>query len=95
MPLSINEDAFESCHENFLEFMKQNANGEPFTNFQHPFLVKDEIAYKWTAYNNGSIALRLDDWKKWIPGDGRTLQAVKNACLLPGVGAIGLNVVSA
>lgn len=87
MPLTINEDAFESCHENFLEFMKQNANGEPFTNFQHPFLVKDEIAYKWTAYNNGSIALHLDDWKKWKPGDGRTIQAVKNACLLPGVGA--------
>jgi hypothetical protein len=67
--------------------MQQKGHGEPFTNFQHPFMVKDEIAYKWTAYSNGSSALHLDRWKKWKPGDGRTIQAVKNACSLPGVGA--------
>lgn len=87
MPLAINAAAFESCHENFLDFMQQNANGEPFTNFQHPFLVDDEVSYKWTAYRNGRDALSLNKWHQWKAGDGRTIQAVKNACLLPGVGA--------
>ena len=79
MPLAIDEAAFESCHENFLDYMREKANGEAFTNFQHPFLVKDEISYKWAAYRNGLDALSLDNWKKWKPGDGRIIQAVKRA----------------
>lgn len=87
MPLTVNEAAFESCHENFLAYMQEKANGEAFTNFQHPFLVDDEVSYKWTAYRNGRDALSLDKWHRWKAGDGRTIQAVKDACLLPGVGA--------
>jgi hypothetical protein len=86
MPLAINEAAFESCHENFLAYMQQNGHGEPFTNFQHPFLVKDEIAYKWAAYQRGQAALTLDKWRRWKPGEGKIIQAAKDACL-PGIGA--------
>lgn len=86
MALAINEAAFESCHQAFLAYVQQKAGGEPFTNFQHPFLVDDEISYKWAAYRNGRDALALSRWHQWKPGQGRIIEAVKAACG-PSIGA--------
>ncbi|HBB88971.1 MAG TPA: hypothetical protein DC047_15300 [Blastocatellia bacterium] len=86
MPLAINEAAFESCHQAFLAYVQEKAGGEPFTNFQHPFLVDDEISYKWAAYRSGRDALALAKWNNWKPGDGRIIEAVKAACA-PSIGA--------
>jgi hypothetical protein len=86
MPLAIDEAKFDSCHEQFLAYMQEKAQGEPFTSFQHPFLVDDEISYKWAAYRNGRDALALAKWNSWKPGDGRIIEAVKAACA-PLIGA--------
>lgn len=79
MPLAIDETAFESCHRAFLAHVQEKAGGEPFTNFQHPFLVDDEMSYKWAAYRSGRDALALTKRRQWTPGDGRIIQAAKAA----------------
>lgn len=86
MPLAINEARFESCHRAFLTYVQQQAGGEPFSNFQHPFLVDDEISYKWAAYRNGRDAIALSNWNHWKPGQGRIIEAIKAACS-PSIGA--------
>ena len=45
--MDIDITKFNMGHEAFMMHMQNRSNGIPFTSFQHPFLVKDEIAYKW------------------------------------------------
>lgn len=80
MPIQIDDEKFEIAHNLFKESLFKDSKGVPFENFQHPFLVKDEIGYKWKAYREGRKALSLDNWKQWLPERGKIIEATKNAC---------------
>ncbi len=80
MPLNIDEERFQIAHEAFEKFEERMSGGIPFTNFQHPFLVDDETAYKWKVYTDATSALDLRKWKKWKKTPGRIIQATKQAC---------------
>jgi len=68
------------AHQTFLDHMKQNSKGVPFTSFQHPFLIDDEIAYKWETYSRAKKVLRLDKWDDWREMTGQIISAVTDAC---------------
>jgi hypothetical protein len=72
---------FHLAHQAFLRHMQANArNGEPFTSFEHSFLLEDEINFKRTAIALGRRALQLQHWQQWRSETGNILQAVKEAC---------------
>lgn len=75
----FNRTQFRRGHAAFLAHM-QNEGGVPFTSFGHPFLVDDEIDYKWRIRREGHTRLKLDRWAKWSPGKGHILGAAKAAC---------------
>lgn len=84
MPLYVSNEKFERAHRAFKQHMLRESGGIPFTNFQHPFLVKTEIEYKWEIYSRARHVLNLGSWKQWKKTRGKILHAVKEACL-PGV----------
>ncbi|MFB2968996.1 hypothetical protein ACE1CD_08485 [Aerosakkonema sp. BLCC-F183] len=80
MSIHIDDEKFEIAHNLFKESLLKDSKGVTFENFQHPFLVKDEIEYKWKAYREGRKALCLDNWRQWLPEQGKIIEATKNAC---------------
>ena len=80
MSIHIDDEKFEIAHNLFKESVLKHSKGVPFENFQHPFLVKDEIEYKWKGYREGRKALCLDNWRQWLPEQGKIIEATKNAC---------------
>jgi hypothetical protein len=80
MSLQIDNERFKAAHESFCEYMQQ-AGGEPFTNFQHPFLIDDEIEYKRIVYGKAKDMLSLPKWHQWIDQAPESIiEATKNAC---------------
>lgn len=79
MSVKIDYTRFDKAHRVFEEYMLKKS-GVPFTNFQHPFLIDDEISYKWRVYRNAQDELSLHKWSKWLHTPGQILQAAKNAC---------------
>jgi hypothetical protein len=77
---TFSNERFRIGHEAFLEHMCRKSNGVSFTSFNHPFLIDDEIAYKWKVYTDAKDALSLHKWQKWRPGSGKILEATKAAC---------------
>ncbi|MCL5952135.1 MAG: DUF3883 domain-containing protein [Chloroflexi bacterium] len=80
MGITIDDDRFERAHQAFRQYMAQRWKGVPFNNFQNPFLINDEISYKWKVYRNGSDALQLEKWKGWRKRPGAIIAATKAAC---------------
>jgi len=81
MSIRIDEEKFTISHEVFSRYMLQQSGGVPFTNFQHPILIDDEIAYKWGVYNTAKHILDLHKWTRWkIKSPGKIVEAVKAAC---------------
>jgi hypothetical protein len=80
MIIQIDSDRFEMAHEAFKQHMLLSSRGVPFVDFQHPFLVSDEIAYKWAVYHKASKLLMLNRWNSWQKHPGKIIQAVKEAC---------------
>ncbi len=70
---------FRRGHAAFLSHM-QREGGVPFTGFGHPFLVDDEIAYKWRIRHEGRTRLQLDKWARWAREHGHILRATREAC---------------
>lgn len=80
MAIHIDEEKFEIARELFKKSMLEESNGVPFENFQHPFLVKDEIKDKWQVYRKARKALSLDNWRQWLSEEGKIIEVTKNAC---------------
>lgn len=80
MVITLDSANFEMAHESFKRHMQQQSNGIPFINFQHPFLIKDEIAYKWKVYADATKALKLVKWRTWRRSPGKIIQATQDAC---------------
>ena len=80
MQNEINPIKFAIAHEAFLKHMENKSNGIPFVNFQHPFLIDNEIAYKWKVYAGAKEILQLPKWAKWQATPGKILESVKDAC---------------
>ena len=81
MSIHIVEEKFVIAHEVFSRYMFQKSDGVPFTDFQHPFLIDDEIAYKWGVYNTAKRILDLQKWARWkAKSPGKIVEAVKGAC---------------
>jgi hypothetical protein len=80
MAICVNNERFAISHEVFKRYMLHRSGGVPFTSFQHPFLVDDEIAYKWGVYDSAKRALSLSKWEQWKRTPGRIIEAVKAAC---------------
>jgi hypothetical protein len=78
MTIKIDQERFEIAHELFLQHM--HTEGIPFTSFDHPLLVRDEILYKWEVYNRGYDAINLGKWPKWKKSPGKIISALKLAC---------------
>lgn len=77
---SFNQENFVVGHKAFLEYMLEKSAGIPFTSFNHPFLMTEEIAYKWRIYSEANEVLSRNKWKVWKPGSGQILRAVQTAC---------------
>src|SRR6266550_4118089 len=75
---SLDPSQFRRGHDAFLNHMEKEG-GVPFTGFGHPFLVDQEIDYKWRIRNQGRLALQLERWKGWPLGKGRILNAARDA----------------
>lgn len=73
-------EAFNRSHRAFLRWAEEKSGGETFRSFDHPYFVRDEVAYKHLAYADGAKALHLDRWKAWRRSPGKILGAVKAAC---------------
>lgn len=80
MAVCIDNERFAISHEVFKRYMLHRSGGVPFTSFQHPFLVDDEIAYKWGVYDSAKRALSLSKWEQWKRTPGKIIEAVKAAC---------------
>ncbi|MBE7467633.1 MAG: DUF3883 domain-containing protein [Anaerolineales bacterium] len=81
MSIHIAPGKFEEGHEKFLQHMLTHSNGIPFTNFQHKFLVDDEIDYKKIIYGKAKGELSLSEWKKWLKASGKIIQTTQAACM--------------
>lgn len=81
MPISVSNEKFEVAHHFFTQYVLSQSKGVPFTDFQHPFLVDDEIAFKWRIYSNAKKVLCLNKWKQWIKSPGEIIRATRQACL--------------
>lgn len=78
---------FQELHEKFLEEMKiqaQNMSVEPpndeFTNFQHPYIAKEEIRYKREVVEKAQKDLSLEKWDEWKSEPSKIFDAVGKAC---------------
>jgi len=80
MPIQIDDAKYRSLHDAFLQKMKDESNGIPFTNFRHQVLLEGEIRYKWGVSVNGEAALQLQKWQSWRKTPGKVIDAVKAAC---------------
>ncbi len=80
MVVQIDNEKFEIGHEAFTRYMMDKCNGVPFSNFEHPFLFDDEIAYKIKVYRKAKDVLCLNKWKRWVKTSGKIIQAVKEVC---------------
>jgi hypothetical protein len=78
--IQIDRKALWDLHLAFEHRMAEQSGGVPFTGFSHPFLVRDEIAYKYRVASLASDALRYREWGRKSAGSGRILQAVRRAC---------------
>ena len=79
MALKIDHQRFEYAHRIFQDHLLKMSN-VPFTGFEHPFLVKSEISYKWRIYDQAIEILNLEKWNAWKRRHGQILQATRNAC---------------
>src|SRR4051794_35521546 len=77
---SFIQENFVVGHKAFLDYVLKESGGIPFTSFNHPFLVADEIAYKWRIYSEANEVLSVHKWKGWKLGSGQILRAVQTAC---------------
>jgi hypothetical protein len=75
----IIEDQFQKAHEAFREFLFSRSK-QVFTSWRHPFLVEDEIAYKYKVLYDGRRALQLEKWDGWLKTPGKIIGALKAAC---------------
>lgn len=80
MNIKINDNQFSIGHQAFLEWIQAKNVGIPFTSFDNPYLIKDEIAYKYKAYDEGRGILSFEKWKHWLKKVGRIQNAAKGAC---------------
>lgn len=80
--IEIDNEKFETAHQIFLRYMltKSKSGREIFLNFQHSFLVDDEIRYKRKALDNATDILQVRKWKSWQKSSGMILRAVREAC---------------
>ena len=53
---------------------------DEFTNFQHPYIVNEEITYKKEVIEKAKKVLSLEKWDKWKSEPSKIFAAVKNAC---------------
>jgi len=79
--LRIDETAFARGHEAFLAYMHaRSGRGARFTSFQHDFLCRDEIDYKYKVFCDATAVLQPDRWRSWRKTPGKILKAVREAC---------------
>ena len=83
----IDSVRFQKLHQKFLEHMKIKAQemsiGPPndeFTNFQHPYIVNEEITYKKEVIEKAKKVLQLEKWDEWKSEPSKIYQAVKDVC---------------
>jgi len=79
MSIQINIERLNTAHEAFKQYVFEQ-EGVRFANFQHPFLVKSEIKYKWAVYDEATEKLNLKKWDQWRKTPGKIIESVKLAC---------------
>lgn len=77
MKIVLNEKKFQLAHLALLDRMLEKSNGIEFTNFRHPVILNQEIAYKWSIYYEARKVLEINKWNKWINKTGKILEVTK------------------
>jgi hypothetical protein len=78
--LKIDQTRFAVADALFRAHMLERSGGVPFTGFDHPFLMSDEINYKHVALADAGSALQLARWDGWQSKTGNILNATQEAC---------------
>ncbi len=80
LTIHIDNAKFESAHQTFEQHLLGQPPYVPFTGFQHPFLVRDEIKHKWGVYDKATEVLNLEAWESWKSTPRNIIEATKAAC---------------
>ncbi|QLH09463.1 AAA family ATPase [Candidatus Nitrosotenuis sp. DW1] len=76
----VNEEQFQKAHKLFEKEMRVQSNGIPFTDFNHPYLLKSEINYKREIVEKTSHLRSLDNLHQWIKTKGNLLEKLRQVC---------------
>ncbi len=76
----VNEERFQESHKMFEKEMLLKSNGIPFTDFNHPILLRDEINYKREIIEKTQHLRSLDNLHQWIKTRGILLGKLREAC---------------
>lgn len=83
MTMHIDDVQFRRAHTAFERYMLSYSlrPGISFRNFQHPFLVEDEIRYKWGVFDRATDILSRPKWTEWrSKTPAKIVDVVKAAC---------------
>ena len=82
MSVRLDHGQFLWGHELFIRHMECESEGVPFTSWQHPHLVADELGYKEEAYGAARHSLSLENWAEWrtVPGKILCESTEKRVC---------------
>lgn len=76
----IENDKFNQAHSAFLFYVTEQTGGIPFSSFEHPYLIDEEIAYKWAAYDDARKILNTSNWNSWQKRPGEIIKVMQEAC---------------
>lgn len=76
----VNEEQFKKAHSLFEEKLQTESNGIPFTDFNHPVLLNEEINYKREVVKKTSHLRSLDNLHQLIKTKGDLIGKLKEVC---------------
>jgi hypothetical protein len=75
----IPDTKFSQAHDAFKALLLERSS-EPFLHWRHPFLIENEIAYKYKVFYEARQALDLGSWRRWARKPGKIIQSLRKAC---------------
>jgi len=76
----VDEQRFQEAHKIFEKEMYDRSGGIPFTSFNHPQLLKDEINYKKQIVEKTESLRSSSNLDQWIKTKGALLTKIREAC---------------
>lgn len=76
----VDEQRFAQAHKMFEKEMLLKSDGIPFTDFNHPHLLKDEINYKRQIIEKTMHIRSAKNLNQWIKTRGILLEKLRDAC---------------